>query len=332
MHIGQTLHAAIAMGLGSAMLSLASMASAQQPSRDLDIYALERARQGKCVPGTPMCGQGGVPKIINGREAEAGRFPWVVSVGIAEAINFNGHRCGGTIIAERYVLTAAHCFGAGAPPSLYAVQSGTVSLGRYMDKTKVKRILIHPDFDPDTLVADVALLEMQEPFVWSDAVKPVTLEDDDTFRKSGHEDVNSVAIYTVTGFGQTSDNGLPASRLRYADNLPSLTTDKCRALKDWNEPVLGDALKAGMICAGDTNNTDGSDACHGDSGGGLIYYVAPDQPRVAGIVSRGARADGKFDCTDNPLRVGVYTKVSTYLPAIEACINHDPACIFRSVN
>lgn len=323
------------MALGMALLTLASTAGAQEPTGDFNIYAQESARQGslpdKCVPGTAMC-EGGIPKIINGREAEADRFPWVVSIGNAEFTSFKGHRCGGAIIAERYVLTAAHCFATDAQPALYTVQSGTVSLGRYTDKAKIKRILIHPDFNRDTLSADVALIEMEEPFAWSDAVKPVMLEDEDTFRNSGHEDVKRTAIYTVTGFGQTSSSGQITSRLRYADNLPSLTTDKCRALKDWNEPVLGDALDAGMICAGDTNSADGSDACHGDSGGGLIYYVAPDQPRVAGIVSRGARADGKFDCTDNPLRVGVYTKVSAYLPAIEACMKDDPACVFKSLN
>ncbi|MGR9408070.1 serine protease [Rhizobium leguminosarum] len=291
----------------------------------------EALRQGMravpCPPDTKNCSGSMVPKIVNGRRAELGMFPWSVSIGKSGAENFLGHQCGGTLISERFVLSAAHCFLDTARAEDFRIQMGTIELGSYRDKATIKTILLHKNFNRATNEADVALLELETPVVKSDTIGWLPIQDQSEFDSSGHESSHQRAQYTLTGFGFVAPGARPV-RLQYADNIPSLTTAECHELRVWDESIFGDALKPDMICAGDTSNVTGSDACKGDSGGGLILPRPGLESVVAGIVSRGALPDGSLDCTQQPMRVGVYTRVSAYADEIGACISDHGSCDF----
>ena len=301
---------------------LAGSAIAQEPDY-VDVAASEAARRNypsvTCPEGLSDCRVRMVPKIVNGNFAVASAFPWVVSIGRSQSDSFGGHLCGGTIIDSRFVLTAAHCFGNLAKPNDFRVQAGTVKLAGYKDKARVKRILIHPLFKRDTLENDVALLEMDQPFTTTESTKAIDLQSQADFDASAHEKLQGDVSYTITGFGATWNGGGSLNQLKFSDEIPSLPTSVCRQLKFWGKLVFDDKLKDEMICAGDTSNASGSDACKGDSGGGLIF-IEGSKRLVAGIVSRGALPTGEFDCTEEPLRVGVYTRVSAFAVDIHNCI------------
>jgi prostatin (serine protease 8) len=310
---------------GFASMMLLSTASSQE-AKHADILDGEAARQGvppvSCPPDIEDCSGSLVPKIINGRRADPGMFPWSVSVGKANARNFRGHLCGGTLISDLFILSAAHCFPDTARADDYRIQMGTVELGGYTDKVSIKRILIHKHFNRATNEADVSLLELNTPISRSSSLGWIPIQDQAGFESSGHESSNARLQYTLTGFGYIGPGRSPV-RLQFSNDIPSLTTAECHELKVWDESIFGDALKPGMICAGNTNNVYKSDACKGDSGGGLILPQPGNTPVVVGIVSRGALPDGSLDCTQQPLRVGVYTRVSAYAPEITACLDGD---------
>ncbi|OWV69643.1 hypothetical protein ATY77_20985 [Rhizobium sp. R634] len=307
-------------------LAMSTAVALSQEAKYADILEGEAARQGvrpvPCPPDTADCSGSLVPKIINGRRADPGMFPWSVSIGKANATNFRGHQCGGTLISDRFILSAAHCFPDTAQPESFRIQMGTVELGGYTDAAVVKRILIQKHFNRATNEADVALLELATPIVENTFLGWIPIQDQAGFDSSGHESSGDRLQYTLTGFGYIGPGKSPV-RLQFSSEVPSLTTAECHELKVWDDTIFGNTLKPDMICAGDTNNVDGSDACKGDSGGGLILPQSAGKPVVAGIVSRGALPDGSLDCTQQPLRVGVYTRISAYTAEIAACIDGD---------
>ncbi|ACS60273.1 peptidase S1 and S6 chymotrypsin/Hap (plasmid) [Rhizobium leguminosarum bv. trifolii WSM1325] len=306
-----------------ASMLLETTASSQE-AKYADILDREALRQGvptvSCPAETVDCTGSLVPKIINGRRADAGMFPWSVSVGKANATNFRGHLCGGTLISDRFILSAAHCFPDTARPEDYRIQMGTVELEGYTDKISIQRILIHKHFNRATNEADVSLLELNTPITPSASLNWIPIQDQAGFESSGHESSEARLQYTITGFGYIGPGKSPV-RLQFSNDIPSLTTAECHELKVWDESIFGDTLKPGMICAGNTNNVYKSDACKGDSGGGLILPQPDNTQVVVGIVSRGALPDGSLDCTQQPLRVGVYTRVSTYASEISSCLD-----------
>lgn len=306
-------------------------AAASQEVRYADPIEAESIRQKteavKCPPATEDCKSNFVPKLVNGKRADPGMFPWAVSIGKSGSQDFRGHLCGGSLISDRFILSAAHCFLDTARPEDFRIQLGTVELGGYRDKAAVKRILFQRGFNRATNEADVALLELVTPIQATSLVRWLPLQTLSEFDASGHERQGERIQYTLTGFGLIAPGSRPV-RLQYSKEIPSLTTQECRKLKVWSESVFGNALKPDMICAGSTTNVNGSDACKGDSGGGLVLPGANSTFVIAGIVSRGALPDGALDCTQQPMRTGVYTGVSIYAAEIEACINNRGDCRF----
>ncbi|MBY5533649.1 serine protease [Rhizobium leguminosarum] len=317
------------LAIGFLNLLMCSPSATAQEKKYADILQSEAARQGTttCAAGITSCHGKVIPKVVNGKDAKVGMFPWVVSVGSSKADSFLGHQCGGTLISDHFVLSAAHCFLDTALPVDFTVQMGTVNLDKYVGQPTISRILFHKNFDRSTNEADIALLELSSPVVENDRVRSISLQTPDNFASGGHEAGAPRLRYNLSGFGYFRDREFPAA-LQYSDDIPSLTTSECRQLKVWSETIFGEAIKSDMICAGDTTNVGASDACKGDSGGGLISLEPV--PQVVGIVSRGALPDGSLDCTDQALRVGVYTKVSNYASQIGACTSGSAECDFVS--
>jgi secreted trypsin-like serine protease len=321
-----TVFATIALAVAAAVWA----ASAQEVKYANTLDA-EAARQGvsvvPCPPDMKDCSGNLVPKIINGHPADVGKFPWVVSIGGSKAESFRGHQCGGTLISDRYILSAAHCFTDTAKPEDFHVQMGTVKLTGYIDKAAIKSILIEKNFDRTTNAADVALLELAQPVLEGPTISWALVQDQQSFNNSGHESSGQRVEYTLTGFGYIMSGNYPV-QLQYSNDIPSLTSVECRDLKVWGERIFEDGLPSDVICAGDTSSVDGSDACKGDSGGGLILPLGEGKGLVAGVVSRGALPDGSLDCTQQPLRVGVYTRVSAYAAEIADCLHGTDTCPF----
>ncbi|CAO1363076.1 unnamed protein product [Diamesa hyperborea] len=120
------------------------------------------------------------PYIINGRDALENEFPYIVSLRRTELELFAGypyHICGGTIIDEVTVVTAAHCLFDMFKNGSYFVVAGIVSISSYTATSQMsiaEEIYKHPGYDPEVFSNDIAVLKVSPPFDFSFAnVQPI---------------------------------------------------------------------------------------------------------------------------------------------------------------
>jgi secreted trypsin-like serine protease len=209
--------------------------------------------------------------IIGGAPAGPTEAPWQAQ------INRNGnHWCGGSLLNERWVLTAAHCAEGQAAGSFQVnlgVRRRSVPTPAVQSRS-VRRIIIHPDFDtPSALDHDVALLELSSAVTFTREVQPIALS-----RPTAP--VGSPAF--VTGFGQFAPGSVASDVLKSA-TLPIQDTATCNAPGS----PLGLEVTDSMVCAGFIGGEQGG--CHGDSGGPLVMASSGFSQgwELVGVVSWG---------------------------------------------
>jgi trypsin len=225
-------------------------------------------------------------QIIGGSDVTEGQYPWLVGLGApGEGTAYERQFCGGTVIAEDVVLTAAHCVEESAAADL-VVFSGAIDLeSADVVETAVADLHVAEDYnDPIAMANDWALLKLAEPV----DVEPIALG-----TEAGEFDVLETA-----GWGDTGE-GFPTTA-QWVE-VPFVSDTDCEAAY----PDEVDA--ASMLCAGDLENG-GVDSCQGDSGGPIMSPAGEDQVLV-GIVSWG------YGCAEagNP---GVYGEVADFDEAI----------------
>lgn len=230
-------------------------------------------------------------KIIGGTEAGSSAWPWMVALVKAnDPDNYSSHFCGGSLIDSHWVLTAAHCitdsWGRKAyEPSELNIVTGTNDLsGNTGTRIGIKRIIVHPSYDPSTYKNDIALLEL------SQSVNGKTLPIFD-----GSEDLAGVSA-TAIGWGNTSATGTSYPKKLRQVSLPIVSNTVCsKAYKP-----AADTIYDCMLCAGYA--TGGKDTCDGDSGGPLVISRNSEW-QIAGVTSWGE------GCAQ-PGYYGVYSRIS----------------------
>ena len=237
-------------------------------------------------------------KIVGGDNAPF-PIPWQVHVHYKRS----GFSCGGTILDEETILSAAHCFyplSDRSDPADYiaaGIKREGSSAGQKVD---VKEVIIHPQYNESRVVAkydnDIAILKLKEPLTFNADVQPARLPD------STMNPENKGTFATISGWGTVSSLGPSSKDLKFAF-VPILGVDKCVNLNSLYTPSN---ITSNMICAGDLTDG-GEDACQGDSGGPLIIPKSDsdDTVIVYGVVSWG---DG---CADQK-GPGMYARVSNY--------------------
>ncbi|KAI6054263.1 serine protease 27 [Marmota monax] len=243
-------------------------------------------------------------RMVGGQDAMDGEWPWQVS------IQRNGsHFCGGSLITERWVLTAAHCFSNTSETSLYRVLLGARQLlqpGPRAMYAHVRRVESNPLYQGMASSADVALVELEAPVAFTNYILPVCVPDPSVvFEK----DMNC----WVTGWGSPSEQDrLPNPRILQKLAVPIIDTPKCNLLysKDAESGFQPRTIQDDMLCAGFAEGK--KDACKGDSGGPLVCLV--DQSWVqAGVISWGEGCARRN-------RPGVYIRVTSHHNWIQGII------------
>ena len=208
------------------------------------------------------------PMIVGGYPVDPAcpncKYPFMVS--LQSDGWFGGHFCGGSLVREDWVVTAAHCV-QGESPGSFGVVVGLHNVnGTTGQQTRdVEQIIVHPQYSGNSLNNDYALLRLDEPVT---NFEPIQLCTD-----TAHDEEPVVA--TTMGWGATSSGGSSSNILLEVD-VP--IDDSCGSYS--NSDITNN-----MVCAGDGNG--GEDSCQGDSGGPLIMTNDDGEYELIGIVSWG---------------------------------------------
>lgn len=238
-----------------------------------------------------------MPYIVNGYEAIKHEYPFMAAL-----MNRNRQFCGGSLIDEKHVLTAAHCV---AHMSKFDVQNLRVRLGDHNIRStsdgpnvekRVKRVIRHKGFSSTTLWNDVAILTLDEEVETTNNIQNICLASEPGENFKGQQ-------VTVAGWGTLSEGGSQPASLMKVD-VKVWANEKCR--RSYGSSAPGGITKH-MLCASDTNK----DSCSGDSGGPL--FICRGTCTQIGIVSWG------IGCAKAQYP-GVYTRVTEMMPWIRRIV------------
>ncbi|XP_069782963.1 serine protease 27-like [Narcine bancroftii] len=264
----------------------------------LACYLLCDARQYQC--GRPVIST----RIVGGVDAVDGAWPWVVSIHLN-----NKHVCGGSLIANRWVLTAAHCVFSDKT-RLYLLYFGRYQqdgVNFHESSSRVQSVIRHEFYNDNAEFYDIALLYLENSITFTDYIIPICLPSSNYKFPCGPG-------YHVVGWGDIQESvslSAPGTLQEVEVNLIGHQT--CNSL--YNDGLTPQAeastITDDMLCAGVPEGN--KDACQGDSGGPLLFLANYTWVQV-GLVSFGEGC-GQAD------RPGVYTEVAAFAPWIKSKIS-----------
>jgi len=238
--------------------------------------------------------------VVNGTNSTRGEFPYAVLLlrGVSNENPFAGFFCGGSILTEQFVITAAHCVSSQRQGSFY-VRAGVVNAKQQDDEysaiIKSRNHTRHPQYGryPATRY-DFAIVKLQTAFVFNQYVNAVKLA-----KNATEMYVNRLA--TIVGWGRLWFRGNISQHQQKAPQL-IVSQENCGAV--WNNITLE------HVCT----RWNYTGPCHGDSGGPLIVDEA-DGPVLVGLTSWG------YECArDYP---HVFARVSAASEWIDSIIAED---------
>lgn len=193
-------------------------------------------------PNFVACGVPNANRIVGGVQVRTNKYPWIAQI-IRGAFLF----CGGTLINDRYVLTAAHCV---HEMDMTGVAVRLLQLDRSSTHVGIMRAVAfahaHAGYDPVSLVHDIALLRLDQPVPLVQSMRPVCLPSSRTQQFDYQKAI-------VAGWGLSTEGGSTSSVLQETI-VPIITNAQCRATS--YKSMIVDT----MLCAGYVQ-TGGKDAC-----------------------------------------------------------------------
>ncbi|XP_070790530.1 transmembrane protease serine 12-like [Pituophis catenifer annectens] len=233
-------------------------------------------------------------RIVGGNESEAGAWPWQVSLQVYNHGAGFIHLCGGTLLNNLTVLSAAHCCIGKSRPERWRAVIGLHHLFKhktYTIKRRIKAIKIHYFYHSKGYDDDIAVFRLSKSVTFNDYVQPACLPNITLALTSDME-------CFVSGWGMKKEKGKGSLTLQEAQ-IKIFSLDTCNQY-DWHAGTIPDTA----FCAG--SETGDVDTCQGDSGGPLVCYLSDSKYYVVGITSYG------IGC-GRPKFPGIYTNLPKYM-------------------
>lgn len=185
---------------------------------------------------------GGGTRIVGGQIIDIENVPY-----LAEISKNGAHHCGGSIISNKWILSAAHCF-AEKTPTIYRIRVGSSRASRGGKVYEVAKIILHPDYDKTPFDNDFALIQVKDSINFNDKQKAIKLP------------VESKVVWPnmdvlVSGFGDTK-NEMESEEFLRGVIIKIIDQNVCKL--SYSE----EGITSNMFCAAGK----GKDSCQGDSG------------------------------------------------------------------
>ncbi|XP_059045154.1 brachyurin-like [Achroia grisella] len=235
---------------------------------------------------------GGFDRIVGGAITDISHVPFQVGLVINLRVILTSV-CGGSVLSNTRVLTAAHCYydGVVSSTTITTVFGSNLlfSGGVRIDTTDVA---VHPNWNPLTISNDIAVIRVT-PVTFSNVIQPIALPSGLTYT---FERMHAYA----SGYGLTSDGGsISLNQSLSSVTLPVISNGECLS-------VYGNVIIDSTLC---TSGNGGRGICSGDSGGPLATWIKATRFLI-GVISFGARAG-----CEAGLPAG-YARVTSYVPWI----------------